>query len=137
MITLICAVLVLGAVGIIAGLLRRLAITIPLLTAGAILTQVDFDVVWRYFSWSNQTLAMITLWAAAIYLVNQGTKPWHSLLCAVPATFMCGVSCTYICMAEEGFRLSQTVAYPIGLIFAAICAAAYVYHLGKKRGQRC
>lgn len=49
---------------------KRLAITIPLLAVGAILTQLDFDVVWRYFSWSNQTLAMITLWAAAIYLAR-------------------------------------------------------------------
>ena len=38
---------------------KRLAITIPLLAAGAVLTQLDFDVIWRYFSWSNQTLAMI------------------------------------------------------------------------------
>ena len=105
--------------------------TIPLLAAGAVLTQVDFDVVWRYFSWSNQTLAMITLWAAAMYLVRNGARPWHSLLCALPATFMSGVSCTYILMAEEGFRLSQSIAYPAGIAFAAVCAAVYGYHLKK------
>ena len=107
--------------------------TIPLLAAGAVLTQVDFDVVWRYFSWSNQTLAMITLWAAAMYLVRRGAKPWHSLLCALPATFMSGVSCTYILMAEEGFRLSRSIAYPAGIVFAAACAAAYGYAMRKKR----
>lgn len=111
----------------------RLAVTIPLLVAGAVLTQVDFDVVWRYFSWSNQTLAMITLWAAAMYLVRRGAKPWHSLLCALPATFMSGVSCTYILMAEEGFRLSRSIAYPAGIVFAAACAAAYGYAMRKKR----
>lgn len=111
----------------------RLAVTIPLLAAGAVLTQVDFDVVWRYFSWSNQTLAMITLWAAAMYLVRRGAKPWHSLLCALPATFMSGVSCTYILMAEEGFRLSRSIAYPAGIVFAAACAAAYGYAMRKKR----
>lgn len=110
----------------------RLAVTIPLLAAGAVLTQVDFDVVWRYFSWSNQTLAMITLWAAAMYLVRRGAKPWHSLLCALPATFMSGVSCTYILMAEEGFRLSRSIAYPAGIVFAAACAAAYGYAMRKK-----
>lgn len=26
-----------------------------------IITQLDFNVLWRYFSWSNQTLAMISL----------------------------------------------------------------------------
>ena len=38
---------------------NRLALTVPLLAVGAVLTQVDVQVVWRYFSWSNQTLAMI------------------------------------------------------------------------------
>lgn len=115
---------------------RRLAVTIPLLAAGAILTQVDFDVIWRYFSWSNQTLAMITLWAAAMYLVRHGDKPWHSLMCAIPATFMSGVSCTYILMAEEGFRLSQSIAYPAGIVFAVVCTATYGYKTTKRREQR-
>lgn len=106
--------------------------TIPLLAVGAVLTQVDFDVIWRYFSWSNQTLAMITLWAAAMYLARRGERRYQSLLCALPATFMSGVSCTYILMAEEGFRLSQTIAYPAGLLFAAACAAAFAYQLVKK-----
>ena len=111
---------------------RRLAVTIPLLAVGAALTQVDFDVIWRYFSWSNQTLAMITLWAAAMYLVRRGGNRRQSLLCALPATFMSGVSCTYILMAEEGFRLSQSIAYPAGVIFAAACAALFGYQLVKK-----
>nr|WP_297180164.1 carbon starvation protein A [uncultured Agathobaculum sp.] len=119
-----------------ANLPRRLAVTIPLLAAGAVLTQVDFDVIWRYFSWSNQTLAMITLWAAAMYLVRHADQPWHSLLCALPATFMSGVSSTYILMAEEGFRLSQSVAYPAGAVFAAACAAVYVYKMSKKGVRR-
>ena len=42
---------------------NRLILTVPLLAVGAVLTQVDVQIVWRYFSWSNQTLAMIALWA--------------------------------------------------------------------------
>ncbi len=115
---------------------KRLAVTIPLLAAGALLTQVDFNVVWRYFSWSNQTLAMITLWAAAMYLVRHGEKRWHSLLCALPATFMSGVSCTYILMAEEGLRLSAGVAYPVGGVFALACAALYAVKATKRSENR-
>ena len=115
---------------------KRLAVTIPLLAAGAVLTQVDFNVVWRYFSWSNQTLAMITLWAAAMYLVRNAAKPWYSLLCALPAAFMSGVSCTYILMADEGFRLSQSISYPAGVVFAAACAGLYGYGLKRHGGQR-
>ena len=115
---------------------KRLAVTIPLLAAGALLTQVDFNVVWRYFSWSNQTLAMITLWAAAAYLLRNREKRWHSLLCALPATFMSGVSCTYILMAEEGFRLSAGVAYPVGAAFALACAALYAVKAAKRSENR-
>ncbi len=115
---------------------KRLAITIPLLAVGAILTQLDFDVVWRYFSWSNQTLAMITLWAAAMYLVYNADNRWYSLVCAVPATFMSGVSCTYILMAEEGFRISQSIAYPIGIVFALACAALFAVKAVSKKGMR-
>lgn len=118
-----------------ASLSKRLAVTLPLLAAGAALTQVDFNIVWRYFSWSNQTLAMITLWAAAMYLVCHGAKPWHSLLCALPATFMSGVTSTYILMAEEGLRLSRAIAYPVGIGFAAVCAAAYLYQT-RRQTQR-
>ena len=115
---------------------KRLAITLPLLAVGALLTQLDFDVVWRYFSWSNQTLAMITLWAAAMYLARHAEKWWYSVLCAVPAAFMSGVSCTYILMAEEGLRLSQSIAYPIGAVFALACAALYAFKAGGKKNRR-
>ena len=108
-------------------LAKRLAITLPLLLAGALLTQLNFDVIWRYFSWSNQTLAMITLWAAAMYLARHGEKWWHSLICALPATFMSAVSCTYILMAEEGLRLSQGISCPVGAVFAAACMTLYLF----------
>ncbi|HIQ81406.1 MAG TPA: carbon starvation protein A [Candidatus Scatavimonas merdigallinarum] len=115
---------------------KRLVITIPLLAAGAILTQLDFDVIWRYFSWSNQTLAMITLWAAAIYLAGNAKKWWYSVICAIPAAFMSGVSSTYILMAEEGFRLSQDISYPIGIAFALVCTVLYVVKAGGRKNQR-
>ena len=114
---------------------KRLAITLPLLGVGALLTQLDFDIVWRYFSWSNQTLAMITLWAAAMYLARYAEKWWYSVLCAVPAAFMSGVSCTYILMAEEGFRLSLAVAYPVGIAFALTCTVLYAFKAGGKKNR--
>lgn len=38
-------------------------LAIPLFLIGGILTVVDFNIIWRYFAWSNQTLAMIGLWS--------------------------------------------------------------------------
>ena len=45
---------------------NRLLLSVPVLGVGALLTQWgDFATLWKYFSWSNQTLAMMALWAAA------------------------------------------------------------------------
>ena len=110
---------------------NRLIITLPLLAAGAVLTQLDFNVLWRYFSWSNQTLAMISLWVATTYLLKTGKSRWASLLAALPATFMSAVSMTYILMASEGFGLSAQIGYPVGVVFAAALFALYFFE-GKR-----
>ena len=105
---------------------NRLIITLPLLALGAVLTQLDFNVLWRYFSWSNQTLAMISLWVATAYLVRTRKNKFASLLTALPATFMSAVSMTYILMASEGFGLSAGIGYPAGLVFAAALFLVYL-----------
>ncbi len=104
---------------------NRLLITLPLLGVGALLTQLDFNVLWRYFSWSNQTLAMIALWVATLYILRTHEKKNRALITALPAAFMTAVSVTYILMADEGFRLSSTIAYLVG----AIVAVAHLLHL--------
>ncbi|WP_035165221.1 carbon starvation CstA family protein, partial [Caloranaerobacter azorensis] len=48
---------------------KRLMLAIPLFAVGFTLTRIDFGIIWRYFAWSNQTLAMIVLWASAAYLI--------------------------------------------------------------------
>lgn len=111
---------------------NRLIITLPLLAAGALLTQLDFNVLWRYFSWSNQTLAMISLWTSSEYLLKKGKYKYGSLITAVPATFMSAVSLTYILMAKEGFRLPSTIGYPAGICFAVVLFAIYLVHLVKR-----
>ena len=111
---------------------NRLILTIPLLAVGAVLTQIDVQAVWRYFSWSNQTLAMIALWAASVYLFRRKRLYWVT---ALPATFMSAVSCTYILMADEGFRLSTAISYPIGIAFAALCLGTFVFTCVLRKGK--
>ena len=105
---------------------NRLIITLPLLGLGALLTQLDFNVLWRYFSWSNQTLAMAALWLATVYLLRTREHKIASLITAVPATFMTAVSLTYIMMAKEGFGIDQDIAYPVGIIFALLHFIGYM-----------
>ena len=110
---------------------NRLIITIPLLGLGAVLTQLDFNVLWRYFSWSNQTLAMVALWVATVYLVKNAKKIYYSLMTALPASFMSAVSLTYILMADEGLGLPSKIAYPAGIVFASILFVLYCLGLGR------
>ena len=110
---------------------NRLLITIPLLGIGAVLTQLDFNVLWRYFSWSNQTLAMISLWVSTAYLMKNAKNKLMSLVTALPAVFMSGVSITYILMAEEGLRMSSSIAYPAGAAVSGCFLLIYIFKMKK------
>ena len=102
---------------------RRLYICVPMFLAaiGLLLYSLrdaaGFDMIWRYFAWSNQTLSVFTLWAITVYLVQTGKNYWITL---IPALFMTCVCSTYLCIAPEGFGLTQIVSYYIGLFCVLI-----------------
>lgn len=49
---------------------------------------------------------------------------------------MTAVSCTYILVAPEGFRLSTVIAYPVGAAVAVLCFAGYLYRFKKAKKDR-
>lgn len=102
---------------------KRLIIAIPLFAVGYLLTLIDFNFLWRYFAWANQTTAMIMLWTAAVYLVQQKKFHW---VASVPAAFMTMVTFTYILMAPEGFKLATSIAYPLGFGLALIPIGLFI-----------
>ena len=71
-------------------------------------------------------LAMMVLWTGAVFLFRFGYPPVCCFMAALPATFMSAVSMTYILQAPEGFQLSTSIAYPVGVIFAAACLVLFV-----------
>ena len=89
---------------------KRLAISIPLFGVAAMLlwfniaNEDGFNVIWRYFGWANQTLAVFTLWAITVYLSRERKGSWY-LMTLLPACIMTAVSVTYICVAQIGFNL--------------------------------
>ena len=126
---------------------NRLKLCIPVLGVGAFLGIgnalgfINYTVIWRYFSWTNQTLAMIVLWAASMYLFKEKKNFW---ITAVPATFMSAVSATYFVLAPECLgkmintyadgklvAYNTAVAYPIGIVFAIAMLALFL-HATKK-----
>lgn len=102
---------------------NRLVITIPLFAVGFMLTKINFDVVWRYFAWSNQTLATVVLWTITVYLFQKRKTYWITLL---PALFMTAVVTTYIMLAPEGFALSKTISYGIGFITTSLILIIFI-----------
>jgi len=101
---------------------NRLIISLPLFLVGFLLTRLDFAIIWRYFAWSNQTLATIVLWTVTVYLAKEGKFYWITLL---PAIFMTSVIITYICVAPEGFQLPALFGYSIGIGSALIIATTF------------
>jgi len=106
-------------------ILNRLLISIPLFGCVIALLFVNFDSVWRYFSWSNQALATFALWAGSVFLYDRengaekvdGEHKYGYLLSLIPAIFMTMVSISYILIAPEGLNFAvhgiSTLAYII------------------------
>lgn len=112
---------------------KRLYLCVPLFVVGAVVSQLDYSIVWRYFSWTNQTLAMIVLWTASMYLYREHKLFW---ITAVPATFMSAVSATYFLMAPEclgAFGIGASIAYPVGIVIALAFLALFLLATRKQQ----
>lgn len=105
---------------------NRIIISLPIFAASFAIMMVDFDVLWRYFAWCNQTLSVFTLWAITVWLARAGKCYWISL---IPALFMTVVTITYIFYAPEGFALNHTLSTVIGVLVAVLFAALFVRFL--------
>ena len=98
---------------------RRLIISVPmfLVCIALLLWQVEnpdgFNVIWQYFGWSNQTLAVFTLWAITVYLLKNG-KPYYFML--IPALFMTTVCATFLFVSKQAFGMPETVGYLLGVV---------------------
>jgi len=110
-------------------ILRRLYICIPMfLSAIALLLwQIEnpdgFNIIWQYFGWANQTLAVFTLWTLTVYLVRE-KKPY--IITLIPALFMTTVCSTFLFISKQAFHLDETLAYGLG---AAVFVVALVWFL--------
>ena len=112
---------------------NRLKVSIPLFVTGYLLTQMDFGIIWRYFAWSNQTLATIMLWTATAYMVEKGKNYWITL---VPSVFMTAVVTTYIFIAPEGFGLDKNISYVYGAISTIVVVVVFTRLVRDKKNIR-
>lgn len=111
-------------------LMKRLLIAIPLFVISAVLTQVDFNLLWRYFSWANQATAAIALWIATMYLYIQGKNYLVSLAPAIFITYMVFV---YILNQKIGFNLDLNLSFILGLVLTGIIMVMFYTKARKNR----
>lgn len=111
--------------------LSRIKISIPifaLVAAILIWAKVSpggFTILWRYFAWSNQAIAVFAFAMITVYLQGRGYKlaPLISLL---PGTWYAFITFTYIAGAKIGFNVPEPYSYVLGILFAiAYCVVVY------------
>ena len=90
-------------------LLKRFAIAVPLFAIGVVLLFVDFDVVWRYFAWTNQAMSVITLWMIVVYLHKYKRNIWVAI---PPAIFMTYICTSFVFVSKQFIGMpNRTLAY--------------------------
>lgn len=109
---------------------NRLQLSLPLFINAFVLTQLDFSIIWRYFAWSNQTLATVVLWTITAYLISKNKAFWITM---IPAIFMTMVCSTYILIAPEGFQLANDLAYIGGALMTTCISALFWIYITKEK----
>ena len=110
---------------------NRLLLTIPMFALCAVIifwsnmNPEGFNILWNYFSWSNQLMAVCSLCVATVYLRSKKKNFWIAL---IPCMFMTFITADYILWvspenlkgAPLGFGLDYKTALVIALHDAAI-----------------
>lgn len=117
-------------------IINRIIISAPIFGICFIIMLMPYDVLWRYFAWCNQVLAVFTLWALTVYLADR--KRLY-IITLIPAMFMTAVTVTYIMFAPEGlnlifeplwgFNISYTWAIAVGLGVSALFLSLFARHI--------
>ena len=124
---------------------NRLILTAPLFVAVIgisiwnFASPSNFNILWRWFAWSNQVLAAVSLWVATGYLYSTSKSKWLSLFTAIPAMFMTTVVVIYI-FAEPQLALGRFIPYNIaliiGFVITLLISGFYIFKLITKKANK-
>ena len=109
---------------------KRLIVSIPLFAMGVGIAFMEFDVIWRYFAWSNQALSVITLWMITSWLMRRGSR-W-SIIALIPAICMTYVCSSFFFVSGQFVGMGATpLAYIYGGAATAVIAGLMMYLIRK------
>lgn len=118
---------------------NRLLISLPIFAAVGVLlwfnisNEDGFNIIWRYFGLSNQTLAVCFLATITVWLIRKYPLGWQFLIGGIPAVFMFTVCLTFFCVDKTclGLPLEWTKWFALG--WALVSAAVLVWYVLKVR----
>ena len=114
-------------------IVNRLIVSVPLFSIGIGIAFIDFDVIWRYFAWSNQALAVVTLWMITSWLMRRGSK--LSFIALLPAIFMTYICSSFVFVSNQFVGMGAcNLAYVYGGAATAVIAGLMMVLI--KRGMR-
>ena len=111
---------------------NRLYISIPIFVVTGLLLWYNiadengFNVIWRYFGWANQTLAVFVLWTITAFL-SRHRKGVTYMMTLLPACFMTSVTVTFILTAKIGFNLPTDWTAVIGVTTFVLSLALFYF----------
>lgn len=110
---------------------NRLLVSVCIFAAAAVvllfskINTSGFNILWRYFAWANQTLAVFSFAIITVYMMKH-KMPY--IMALVPGMFYMFIISSFILNAKIGFNLPWVVSYIIGgvltLVFAAVLITA-------------
>lgn len=114
---------------------KRLVVSIPLFAVGVGIAFIDFDIIWRYFAWSNQALSVLTLWMITAWLMRRRSRA--SLLALIPALIMTYICSSFVFVSDQFVGMGACdLAYIYGGAVTAVVSGLLMLKIGKdvKRG---
>ncbi|MBO6303257.1 MAG: carbon starvation protein A [Ruminiclostridium sp.] len=88
-----------------------------------------FNVLWRYFSWANESTAVFAFTMISVYMIRH-KMPY--LMSLIPGMFYMYVVTSYILNAQIGFNLPWAAAYIVSAVLTLAYGAAIVIY-GRKQ----
>jgi carbon starvation protein CstA len=123
---------------------KRIAVTLGIFVPAIIIlvyakiNPSGFNILWRYFAWTNQTVAIFALALVTIYLKLNKKNYWISL---IPGMFYTFVITSYILHAPIGFGLESRLgmnpeSYAVSYVVAGVLSLLYGWYTLKLSEKR-
>ena len=120
-------------------ILKRLYICIPMFAVGYAITLMNYDILWRYFAWANQTLAVFTLWAITVFLYLRSYRVMNAkpiyIVSLIPAMFMTFICTDFLFTSGQMMGLERnlgTILAGCATIVVTVAVWLHMRHVLKK-----